>query len=45
MGDIITQSNQYLTFKLGQENFALDISRVREVLDYIHITKVPRTPD
>lgn len=45
MGDIITQNQQYLTFRLGQENFALEITKVREVLDYIHITKVPRTPE
>ncbi|NTW58484.1 MAG: chemotaxis protein CheW [Nitrospirae bacterium] len=36
---------QYLTFRLGQEIFALDISKVREVLDLITITKVPRTPE
>lgn len=45
MGDINTQSHQYLTFKLGNEGFALEISKVREVLDYIKITKVPRTPE
>jgi purine-binding chemotaxis protein CheW len=36
---------QYLTFKLGEEVFCLDISQVREVLDYSNVTKVPRTPD
>lgn len=41
----ITETTQYLTFKLGDEIFALDISKVREVLDYTNITKVPRTPD
>jgi purine-binding chemotaxis protein CheW len=40
----ITTSTQFLTFKLGQEVFALDISKVREVLDFTSITKVPRTP-
>lgn len=45
MGNIDERSNQYLTFKLAEEHFALEISKVREVLDYIHITKVPRTPD
>ena len=37
--------NQFLTFRLGEEDFALEISKVREVLDFTHITKVPRTPD
>jgi purine-binding chemotaxis protein CheW len=37
-------TNQYLTFTLGDEVFALDIASVREVLEYTSITKVPRTP-
>jgi purine-binding chemotaxis protein CheW len=41
----ITETTQYLTYKLGEEIFALDISKVREVLDYTPITKVPRTPE
>jgi purine-binding chemotaxis protein CheW len=35
---------QYLTFKLGEEMFALDIAKVREVLDFTSVTRVPRTP-
>ena len=41
----ITETTQYLTFKLAEEVFALDISKVREVLDFTDITKVPRTPE
>lgn len=41
----ITESSQYLTFKLEDEIFSLDISKVREVLDFTRITKVPQTPD
>ncbi len=41
----ITETTQYLTFKLGDEIFALDIGKVREVLDFTSATKVPRTPD
>jgi purine-binding chemotaxis protein CheW len=41
----ITETTQYLTFKLEDEVFAVDISKVREVLDFTAITKVPRTPD
>lgn len=36
---------QYLTFRLGDEDFALEINTVREVLDLINITKIPRTPE
>ena len=41
----LTETTQYLTFKLAEEVFALDISKVREVLDFTAITKVPRTPE
>ena len=37
-------STQYLTFKLGEEIFALDVAEVREILDFNTVTKVPRTP-
>jgi len=37
-------TTQYLSFMLGEEIFALDISKVREVLDYKSPTKVPQTP-
>ncbi len=39
-----TLLNQYLTFKLGDEMFAIDVSQVREILDVTMITKVPRSP-
>ena len=35
---------QYLTFRLGDELFALDIAMVREVLDVAAITRIPRMP-
>ena len=41
----IMETTQYLTFKLEDEVFALDISKVREVLDFTAITKVPKTPE
>lgn len=37
-------TTQYLTFRLGEEVFALDITKVREVLDFTTLTKVPRMP-
>jgi len=39
------QSNQYLTFVLDEEDFALEILKVKEVLDLTNITRVPRMPD
>ena len=41
----IMQTTQYLTFKLDNEVFAIDISKVREVLDFTSITRVPRMPE
>jgi len=41
----ILETTQYLTFKLDDEIFALDITKVREVLDFTTVTKVPRTPE
>ena len=41
----ITETTQYLTFKLDDEVFALDITKVREVLDFTTVTKVPCTPE
>ena len=43
--DSITESIQYLTFKLADEIFALDVAKVREILEVTTITKVPQTPD
>jgi len=41
----IKETRQYLTFKLDEEVFAIDVAKVREVLDFTSITKIPRTPD
>ena len=41
----ILETTQYLTFKLDDEVFALDITTVREVLDFTSVTRVPKTLD
>ena len=40
----ITDARQYLTFKLDEEVFAIEVANVREILDLTPITKVPQTP-
>jgi purine-binding chemotaxis protein CheW len=35
---------KYLTFKLGAEEYGLDILKVREIIGLMPITAVPRTP-
>lgn len=44
-GGVSAATTQYLTFMLDNEVFAVDIAKVREVLEYTAITKVPRTPE
>ena len=44
-GSATTEASQYLTFTLDRERFAIDIGRIREVLAFTSVTKVPRTPD
>ncbi len=39
------QAIQYLTFTLRDEGFAIEIAKVREVLDVTTMTKIPRMPD
>ena len=45
MSAVITEIAQYITFKLGDELFAINVSQVREVLELSLITKVPSAPD
>lgn len=43
--DKAVTANQYLTFTLAKELYAIDIANVWEILDYTPITRVPRTPE
>jgi purine-binding chemotaxis protein CheW len=36
-------ANQYLTFTLDNEQYAIGVAKVREVLEHTKITKLPRT--
>ena len=44
MSNTITEIAQYITFKLGEESFAINVAQVREVLEISQITKVPTAP-
>ncbi len=41
----INEATQYLTFKLQEEIFAVDVANIREILDFTSVTKVPKTPE
>jgi purine-binding chemotaxis protein CheW len=45
MDETGTGAIQYLTFQLEEEVFAFDIAKVREVLDFTDVTRVPQTPE
>src|SRR5258706_7893143 len=38
------KGGKYLTFALGREEYGLEILKVREIIGYMDITVVPRTP-
>ena len=44
MSTVVTETAQYITFKLGDELFAINVAQVREVLELPLITKVPTAP-
>ncbi len=45
MNDLDIQTGeQFLAFTLREEEYALDITKVREVLDVTTLTKIPRMP-
>lgn len=41
----VSNIRQYLTFQLETEVFGIDVSNVREILEFNSVTKVPKTPD
>ena len=40
-----TEMQTYLSFKLGEEIFAINVSKVLNILEMKPITKVPKSPD
>ena len=40
----LARGGKYLTFALGNEEFGLEILKVREIIGYMQITALPRTP-
>jgi purine-binding chemotaxis protein CheW len=39
-----TQLQQFLTFTVGTEEYAIAIARVQEILAFVPLTRVPRAP-
>ena len=41
---LLDKEGKYLTFALAQEEYGLEIIKVREIIGYMEITDVPQTP-
>ncbi len=37
--------NSYLTFELNKESFAVNVAKVKEILEVPRITRIPKSPD
>jgi len=44
MDNALGRAGKYLTFKLAEEEYGLEILKVREIIGLMDITAVPRTP-
>ncbi|KGK43155.1 chemotaxis protein CheW [Nitrincola sp. A-D6] len=42
---ILNQAEEYLTFTLGEEEYAIDILKVQEIRGYDAVTRIANTPD
>ena len=42
--EINTRTSQYLTFSLDRERYSFEVFQVREVLELVNITRVPKMP-
>ena len=40
----VAEQQQYLTFLLADEEYAISILRVKEIIGYDTVTSVPKTP-
>ncbi len=43
--DLLLEAQQYLTFLLGNEVFAIGILKIKEILEFADVTTVPMMPD
>ena len=41
---VAARAGKYLTFGLGEEDYGLEILKVREIMGLLDITSVPNTP-
>lgn len=44
-GDRTDRTRKYLTFRLAQEVYGLDILKVQEIIGMMNVTRIPRLPE
>jgi purine-binding chemotaxis protein CheW len=44
MNTLVGDANEYLTFKLGNEEYGIDILKVQEIRGYDHVTPIANSP-
>ena len=44
-GNVVDRAGKYLTFKLADEEYGLEILKVHEIIGIMNVTRVPKTPD
>jgi purine-binding chemotaxis protein CheW len=44
-GSLAALAGKYMTFQLADEDYGLEILKVREIIGVMQITRVPRTPE
>lgn len=45
VGKMVTANGKHLIFKLAEEEYGLDILKVKEIIGMMEITAVPKTPE
>lgn len=45
IGALVRASNQFLAFRLGSEEYGIDILKVREIRGYDAVTRIANTPE
>ena len=43
--EVNNKTNEYITFKLDEEVYAIEVSGIESILEYTAITKLPGTDD
>lgn len=43
--ETVASCEQFLTFTLGDDEYGLDILSIKEIIEYVELTRIPLMPD